>query len=56
MFQVTTEWHVQVVEDAVYVSEICYRYYLMFVEGISGLYGEWTVESEGNLLADSLTC
>lgn len=40
MCKSTTVWHVQVVQDAGYLSEIGYRYYIMSVENISVLYGE----------------
>lgn len=40
MCKSTTVWHVQVVQDAGYISEIGYRYYIMSVESISVLYGE----------------
>lgn len=36
----TTTWHVQVVHDAGYISEVVYRYYIMSFESINALYGE----------------
>lgn len=58
MCKSTTVWHVQVVQDAGYLSEIGYRYYIMSVENISVLYGEVDrvkKKSEGNLLVDFTT-